>query len=83
MLGISKIVILELLIIFFKVLMLLCGSGTSVELREREDVDYEGELIVIIKCECKDILDDVSDVDVISIYVVGWMIVNDVMVRVL
>ena len=81
--GISKTAIPELPIIFPKASTSLCGSGTSVELREREDVDYEGELTAIIKRECKDISDDASDVDVISTYVAGWTIANDVTARVL
>jgi 2-keto-4-pentenoate hydratase/2-oxohepta-3-ene-1,7-dioic acid hydratase in catechol pathway len=81
--GISKTAIPELPIIFPKATTSLCGSGTSVELRGREDVDYEGELTAIIKRECKDIPDDASDADIVRAYVGGWTIANDVTARVL
>ena len=81
--GISREAVPELPIVFPKASTSAVGYGDAVDVAGRTDVDYEGELCVVIGRETKNIPGDMSEEDIIATYVGGWTIANDVTARVL
>ena len=81
--GISREAVPELPIVFPKASTSAVGYGDAVDVAGRTDVDYEGELCVVIGRETKNIPEDMSEEDIIATYVGGWTIANDVTARVL
>ena len=81
--GISREAVPELPIVFPKASTSAVGYGENVDVAGRKDVDYEGELCVVIGRETKNIPEEMSEEDIIATYVGGWTIANDVTARVL
>lgn len=81
--GISREAVPELPIVFPKASTSAVGYGDAVDVAGRKDVDYEGELCVVIGRETKNIPEEMSEEDIIATYVGGWTIANDVTARVL
>lgn len=81
--GISREAVPELPIVFPKASTSAVGYGEAVDVAGRSDVDYEGELCVVIGRETKNIPEEMSEEDIIATYVGGWTIANDVTARVL
>lgn len=81
--GISREAVPELPIVFPKASTSAVGYGENVDVAGRKDVDYEGELCVVIGRETKNIPEEMSEDDIIATYVGGWTIANDVTARVL
>lgn len=79
--GISRADVPTNPIIFSKASTSLCAHGDAVETRGRADVDYEGELVAVIGRACKDVDAALSDEEVVSRYVLGWSVANDVTAR--
>lgn len=81
--GISREAVPELPIVFPKASTSAVGYGEAVDVAGRADVDYEGELCVVIGRETKNIPESMSEEDIIATCVGGWTIANDVTARVL